>query len=223
MTERQQQLLTLITEQYIDTAMPVGSKLLAGSEDLEVSAATIRNEMRTLEEEGFLTHPHTSAGRIPTQKGYRHYAAAIASAADSEFAKLCSSLVQQHEGDQAVKEIAKELSEQTGTALIVSFGSDRLYYTGISALFAQPEFRDHTHSVSVSKMFDQCEHLLPQIEQKLEDTVQIFIGDENPLGSECAAVSTRFANGIICNAVGPMRMQYKKTFSLMKTLQEVFS
>ena len=60
-------------ENYLETAEPVGSSFLVEAEGLELSGATIRNEMRDLEEQGFLTHPHTSAGRIPTELGYKYY------------------------------------------------------------------------------------------------------------------------------------------------------
>jgi len=73
MENRKDKLLQLIIENYLETADPVGSKFLIESADLELSGATVRNEMRELEEEGFLSHPHTSAGRIPTEKGYGYY------------------------------------------------------------------------------------------------------------------------------------------------------
>lgn len=72
MTERRQMLLALVIREYVNKAQPVGSETLARL-DLGVSAATIRNELAALEEEGYLTHPHTSAGRIPTEKGYRYF------------------------------------------------------------------------------------------------------------------------------------------------------
>lgn len=72
MTERRQMLLALVIKEYIKKAQPVGSEALAKF-DLGVSSATIRNELAALEEEGFLTHPHTSAGRVPTEKGYRYF------------------------------------------------------------------------------------------------------------------------------------------------------
>jgi heat-inducible transcriptional repressor len=72
MTERRQMLLALVVKEYIRKAQPVGSESLARM-DLGVSSATIRNELAALEEEGYLTHPHTSAGRIPTEKGYRYF------------------------------------------------------------------------------------------------------------------------------------------------------
>ncbi|MFH1534703.1 MAG: heat-inducible transcription repressor HrcA, partial [Patescibacteria group bacterium] len=71
--DRKKALLEAIITQHIKTASPVGSKLLVGRGGFKLSPATIRNEMVDLEKEGYLTHPHTSAGRIPTEKGYRFY------------------------------------------------------------------------------------------------------------------------------------------------------
>ncbi len=73
LTPRQQKILGLIVQAYINTATPVSSKLIQEMGDLGVSSATIRNEMAALEALGYLTHPHTSAGRIPTDKGYRYF------------------------------------------------------------------------------------------------------------------------------------------------------
>ncbi len=72
-SERQQLVLRLVIEQYVRSAAPVGSKTITHGYNLGVSAATIRNDMAALEEMGYLTHPHTSAGRIPTEVGYRYF------------------------------------------------------------------------------------------------------------------------------------------------------
>lgn len=74
LSRRQETLLGLVVEEYISTNAPVGSKFLASRSSLSVSASTIRNELAELESMGLLTHPHTSAGRLPTESGYRHYA-----------------------------------------------------------------------------------------------------------------------------------------------------
>ena len=70
---RAMKILAAIVDEYIKTGEPVGSKALAEKEDIQVSSATIRNTMASLEQEGFLDHPHTSAGRVPTYKGFRYY------------------------------------------------------------------------------------------------------------------------------------------------------
>ena len=71
--DRKTAILRAIVEEYIATAMPVGSSHIANSHEFAISSATVRNDMAVLEREGFLTHPHTSAGRIPTDKGYRFF------------------------------------------------------------------------------------------------------------------------------------------------------
>ena len=73
MDARGMKILTAIIDEYIRTGEPVGSKALAETHDLKVSSATIRNTMAALEQEGYLDHPHTSAGRVPTFKGFRYY------------------------------------------------------------------------------------------------------------------------------------------------------
>ena len=73
MTPRRRAVLGLVIRSYIETRLPVGSKAFVDGYGLDVSPATIRNEMAVLEEMGYLTHPHTSAGRVPTEQGYRFF------------------------------------------------------------------------------------------------------------------------------------------------------
>jgi len=73
LTLRQQMILGLVVREYVQAAEPIGSRLLVGKYNLDVSPATVRNDMARLEELGYLTHPHTSAGRVPTDRGYRYF------------------------------------------------------------------------------------------------------------------------------------------------------
>jgi len=77
LTERRQKLLQFIIDEYVTTAQPVGSNAIVEKYGLPVSSATIRNEMAQLEEEGYIAQPHTSAGRVPTDAGYRYYVEAL--------------------------------------------------------------------------------------------------------------------------------------------------
>jgi heat-inducible transcriptional repressor len=79
LTDRRSALLNLIVEEYVDTALPVGSKYIVGKHQMGVSPATVRLEMARLEDEGFITQPHTSAGRVPSDKGYRYYVESLMS------------------------------------------------------------------------------------------------------------------------------------------------
>ncbi len=73
LTPRRQKILAIVVREYIRTATPVSSKTVSMHPEIRVSPATVRNEMAYLEEHGYLTHPHTSAGRVPTEKGYRYF------------------------------------------------------------------------------------------------------------------------------------------------------
>ncbi len=77
LTERRAQLLSLIIREYVDSAVPVGSEAIVRKHEVGFSAATIRNEMARLEEDGYISHPHTSAGRVPSDQGYRYYVEAL--------------------------------------------------------------------------------------------------------------------------------------------------
>src|SRR3990172_3554883 len=77
LTDRRQQLLQLIVDEYVTTAQPVGSSAIVDKYRLPFSPATVRNEMARLEEEGYISQPHTSAGRVPTDRGYRYYLALL--------------------------------------------------------------------------------------------------------------------------------------------------
>ena len=74
LTERQQRILGLVVGGYLDSGKPIGSAAIAEDPEVEWRASTVRNELAVLEREGYLTHPHTSAGRVPTDSGYRFYA-----------------------------------------------------------------------------------------------------------------------------------------------------
>jgi heat-inducible transcriptional repressor len=79
LSDRRSTLLNLIVEEYVDTALPVGSRYIVGKHRIPVSPATVRLEMGRLEEDGFITQPHTSAGRVPSDKGYRYYVESLMS------------------------------------------------------------------------------------------------------------------------------------------------
>ena len=79
LTERRADILGLLVSEYIDTAAPVSSRALVGDDRLDVSAATVRNELAALEQDGYITHPYTSAGRVPSDRGYRLYVESLMS------------------------------------------------------------------------------------------------------------------------------------------------
>lgn len=220
MDERQAQLLTLIIENYIETAEPVGSKFLVSTASLDMSGATVRNEMHDLEEAGYLTHPHTSAGRIPTEAGYRYYVENILQSSVSR--KTDEDRLSSIEEKEGVKGVARYVAEITENAVIVAFGSDSLYYTGISYLFGQPEFRDAALVVSMSRIFDHCERSMEGLYEISErEPVTVLIGKDNPLGDACSTIITKQGGCNLFACIGPLRMQYEKSIRLAKAIHSL--
>jgi heat-inducible transcriptional repressor len=142
MTERQQKLLSAIVEQYAEVASPVGSSLL--SKAFNVSSATVRSEMAELERLGFITQPHTSAGRIPTDKGYRFYVNSLTESKDipperrAEKA-LAARVHSAGAPERMIRNAVDTLVELTHNLGLATIGP-QLYMSGLSNLFGQPEF-----------------------------------------------------------------------------------
>jgi heat-inducible transcriptional repressor len=118
LTARQELLLRKVIEEYLGGGVPVGSKLLAA--EVEWGASTIRNELAQLEERGLLAHPHTSAGRVPTEAGYRYFVdRLLAAGADHGAPRLTLSLVRR-ELDDAMQVTTETLSQVTNLLAIVT-------------------------------------------------------------------------------------------------------
>lgn len=222
MNTRQQNLLRIVIENYIETAEPVGSKFLVENTDLGVSGATIRNEMRALEEEGFLTHPHTSAGRIPTESGYQFYVENLMGAVEVK-KKVREELTRLARGEKekSVKDVSKYIAELISNAVIVAFNRDDVYYTGMANLFSQPEFRDYDNLASVSSIFDHCEEQLDDLFETIGGEISILIGQKNPFGSACGLVAGKFNNHSLFAIVGPIRMDYGQGVGLVRWVKEI--
>jgi heat-inducible transcriptional repressor len=118
LTERQELVLRRVIEEYLEGGVPVGSKLLAT--EVEWGPSTIRNELALLEEQGLLAHPHTSAGRVPTEAGYRYFVDQLLSAgAEHQAPRLSLSLVRR-ELDDAMQVTTETLSQVTNLLAIVT-------------------------------------------------------------------------------------------------------
>jgi heat-inducible transcriptional repressor len=118
-TARQEQILRKVVEGYMQTGAPVGSKLLAADIDLGVGSSTIRSELSLLEEQGLLSHPHTSAGRVPTDAGYRFFVDQLLRQQPEEEAPLSLQLMRR-EVDEAMRTTSEALSQVTHLVAIVT-------------------------------------------------------------------------------------------------------
>lgn len=240
-TERQRKILCQIIEEYAETAAPVGSMTMAKL--FNVSPATIRAEMARLEVLGLIAQPHTSAGRVPTDAGYRFYVNNLGDYSNSfepdgsyavgvprigmndnsEFGRSMYAMerraTSQSQADAAIREAVDTLVDLTGNLGLATIGR-QLYLSGISRLFMQPEFVDTKRVQAVARLLDNLEPWLR--EAAPGEALNIFIGHENPIGknSDVSLIISKFRSPFsdrsYIGVLGPTRQNYSKVMSLVK-------
>ena len=225
MNERQRKLLNLIINKHIQTAEPVGSGFLVEKNGLEVSPATVRNEMAELEKEGYIYQPHTSAGRVPTEKGYHFFVDNFIEKREikATWRKSFEEVLRQKlEKDQLLKNLAKTAVELADATVIVAFDKDNIYYTGLSNLFKKPEFSEQNTIYSISQIIDHLDDKVSRLFNKI-NKVQVLIGKENLFGEDCSSILGRYqmkdkSNGLFI-ILGPKRMDYNKNLALVEFIK----
>jgi heat-inducible transcriptional repressor len=183
--QRKDKIFEIIVDCYVQTAEPVGSRTLSKRYDLGLSSASIRNVMADLEEEGLLTQPHTSAGRVPTDKGYRYYVDSLMKReelSDDEKARILDELDRAKTIDALAERVSRLLSGLTDNAALlyikslkkVSFLTQllaelieerriqefleeepELFIEGAFRMLDQPEFRDREKMMAVLRAFEE--------------------------------------------------------------------
>jgi heat-inducible transcriptional repressor len=231
MTDRQAKILAAIVEQYAEVASPVGSSLMA--KVFNVSSATIRAEMAELERLGYINQPHTSAGRVPTDKGYRFYVNNLSASQGSSLEKRAErALTARVEGgglpERTIRNAVDTLVELTHNLGLATIG-DQLYMSGLSNLFGQPEFMRGNQVQQVARLLDNLEPWLR--EAAPNEPLSVYIGAENPIGRSAGAslIISRFrspySDRSYIGILGPTRQQYRDVMNLVqhtgRALEEV--
>ncbi len=226
MTERQKKLLSAIVEQYAEVASPVGSSLLA--KVFNVSSATIRAEMAELEREGYIEQPHTSAGRVPTDKGYRFYVNAFTSSDVPQVESRAQRAISARVGDggipeRTIRNAVDTLVELTHNLGIATIGN-QLYMSGLSNLFGQPEFMQKGQVQEVARLLDNLEPWLR--EAAPNEPLSVYIGHENPIGrgAGCSLIISRFRSPFsdhsYVGVLGPTRQSYRDVMQMVRRTGE---
>ncbi|MGH7158002.1 MAG: transcriptional regulator [Candidatus Saccharimonadales bacterium] len=222
MTERQRQILFAIVEQYAEVASPVGSNLLA--KVFGVSSATVRVDMADLERLGFIDQPHTSAGRVPTDKGYRFYVNNLAEEKESLPERGAErALAARVEGgglpERTIRNAVDTLVELTHNLGLATIGN-QLYMSGLSNLFGQPEFVQAGQVRQVATLLDNLEPWLR--ETAPNQPLSVYIGQENPIGRSagCSLIISRFVSPYsdrsYIGVLGPTRQNYRDVTQLVR-------
>lgn len=233
LSTRQQSLLNRIIEIHIETAQPVGSQTLTdvytGLYRSFYSPATVRAEMGQLEDMGYLTHPHTSAGRVPTDLGYRYYVdhgLKEENPSEDVLSRMDEELSQASEEAETFAEYASRiLSQLTGeVSLIVISDSKRryrLFFQGSSCMLEKPEFQDVSRVHPILKSLEKTGLAEWLFSRTPKEGVSVTIGQENESDAfrGCSIVTTRSGNeknhhGAV-GVLGPSRMKYSKTLPLV--------
>jgi heat-inducible transcriptional repressor len=222
MDPRKELILDTIIQEHLKTGQPVGSLGLVEKYQLNVSPATVRNDMAFLEEEGYIAQPHTSAGRIPTPKAYRHYLSGLKAkkASKTDIEGIDETLAQKEEKNY--KDMAKKVSQLLGTAVFWAPHKNNLFYTGISNLIQQPEFSQINLIYDISTIIDRIDEILDEEYNKFNHGVNILIGEENPFSPHCSAIILKYQHkehdGIF-GLLGPIRMDYSRNIGIVQFLE----
>ncbi len=220
MSPRQEQILHAIVETYAKTAEPVGSMALC--EQFETSSATIRAEMAALESFGFIYQPHISAGRVPTDKGYRAYVNSLEEtpAHDSRHEQAMARQIKSAgEMERTIKNAVESLARVTSNLGLGTIAGN-LYLSGMASLFQQPEFFGGDKAYEVARLLDSLEEWLAEAAPNAP--ISVYIGRENPIGRTSGATliisrfespySTRSYIGVL----GPTRQNYGPVIGLVQ-------
>lgn len=217
-------LLEQIITEYIKTGAPVGSAFLAAKSEVKVSSATIRNEMVELEKQGYLRQPHTSAGRVPTEKAYRLYLKSLhAKEPKNSEKRAFDDIVDrlQKDPELLLKNIAKTLALFSGETVILGFGGDDVYCTGISNLFSKPEVQEKKEIYDLSNIVDHLDEVMLKMFDEVSAEPMTYLGRENPFAKDCATVVVKIGDNEVLGILGLTRMDYEKNLGFINYLKEI--
>lgn len=214
-SEREQDVLEAVVRDYITNAIPVSSERVRNISDIDVSSATFRMILGDLEEAGYLAQPHTSAGRVPTQKGYRFFVDSCVSRYFSERASFYSSY--------DPETLIQSLTEKTHLFGAYIHMREHIYMQfGMGEALRAPEFLDSERVQAFGDLVDSVRNISEIYQAALaeEDHVPlVFIEEENP-ATEARSFSVVVANndtdGIFFVA-GPSRMDYERVVRLFRS------
>lgn len=229
LSDRRQRVLAALIEEYVARALPVGSRTLTEHYELGVSPATVRNELSALEYEGYLSQPHTSAGRIPTDIGYRAFVDdIIASGAiqDDERSREAANRLRQsaRELDDLLGQTSAALARFTDClSIVMPPDVSRSRRIGMSSLMRKPEFASSAALLPIMQVLEDDMILLHVLDASAtdDDAPSVRIGSENEAEqlSGVSVVASRYGSGDtggIVAVIGPTRMDYTKVLQAVR-------
>lgn len=224
--DRQKDILGWVVREYTKTSKPVASKEIASEFHLTISPATIRNEMLELDRLGYLNQPHVSAGRVPTDRGYRFFIDYLLEEIPlvARNKNKLRDIFAEEDEDEFAEELADFASAHTSNLTLCGLGRN-VHKKGFSEILEEPEFGKHEMTVSLGRLLDRLDKEAERFMEKFDDEA-VFVGEENPFkeGREMSMMATSWCHpegfrGFLV-FVGPKRMNYEKNKSFIKYLKE---
>lgn len=212
MDERENRILGFLVRDYVKTAMPVSSVRVREGLGLKESPATIRNIVAELDTAGFLEQPHTSAGRVPTDRAYRYFVDNLMSEVSPRLREV--SRIQRVAGKE-YEEAGRFFADALKLLSIVNAGRGHFIGHGFAGLLKEPEFRESELVMNIGYMMDNAEAVFDVYRKSAREAKDVFIGRENPArrAYECGVFYIESAGGLRNQAmllIGPKRMDYEK-------------
>lgn len=233
LSSRQEQILNWIVQDYLELAAPVSSDFITKKHRPKISSATLRIEMKKLTDQGYLEQPHTSAGRIPTDRGYRFFVDRflkenLKDSVDEKFLKIIEGLRHVAQEPLALfQAITRKLAQETSALTISYFEDNDLWLKeGWQEVLEEPEFQERGCRLEFFKTVENWEKFSNEL-LELADPLKISIGEEIPfeeahdfsvIVSRCAL--TPEIQGFF-TILGPKRMKYQKNIELMNSLTKL--
>jgi len=233
--QRKDRILAIVIGRYIKTVSPVGSQYITEEHNLDVSPATVRNILADLEEEGYLSHPHTSAGRMPTQQGYRYYVDHLMDEIqllEEEKKRITQEYKRHmHQLEMLVEKTSQVISDLTHYTSIVSLDNGEEYKIickGTSYVVGYPDNTDIVKIQAILKILEEKERLMALINRTLEKKIEIYIGHEMALKDmeSCSLAVSHFEKDGMKGRIavlGPTRMQYDRVVSTLEYISQILS
>lgn len=227
LTERQRKILKAVVEEYVETAEPVGSETLEKKYSLNVSPATIRNEMVSLTKEGYLRQPHASAGRVPTSIGFKFYIDQLMEekrlSVTEEVATKEAVWDHRFEFDRLFKELTRALAERTQSLAVATTDNGDVYSAGYANILDIPEFYDIDVTRTVLSLLDRSKQLQTLFEKAFgQDSVHVLLGEDfdQEFLRPCSLVFTHFETDLgrsgAIGIIGPSRLNYARVIPIIR-------
>ena len=225
LTPRQIDILKNIVREYIDSAEAVGSETLEKKYDLGVSPATIRNEMAEMVKLGYLSKPHSSAGRIPTSKAIKFYINELMKEKEMSVAEEVEAKEKiwdlRERRERFLREATHELAQKTRSLAVAATDEGDVYYSGYSNILEMPEFYDIDITKNLLSILDDPSYF-ERILERLEDECSVFLEDDfeevllKPYGFVFSRFETRGRHIGAIGVIGPTRMQYELVIPVVR-------